>query len=151
MRNIFIFVLIIIIVYLYIKSGNKENFESDSSINLRTSDGKYLMVCSDKSLCITDNPDNRATFKVMKFSETVIGLSYDGRYVSACFGDKCSDDIMVNNYNPYAANTKLTLIKDMGKSYKITFYDGKYMNVGLNGNITKTTDIKKALDIFMLE
>jgi hypothetical protein len=154
MNIITILIAAIVLMYLFGCLSKKEHFETNTTVTIRTTDGKYLTVLPNKALAITNDPKSKGIFSVMKFNDTVIALSsQDGRYISACFGDKCSDSITVDNHNPYGANAKLTLIKNppnkSDSSYKITFYDGKFMKLDIDGSITKTRDKTKSLDVFI--
>jgi hypothetical protein len=144
-------VLVLIFYLLFLRFSVKEKFTSDQEITIKTVDNQYAMVCADKSLCLTSDPKIKGSFIVKTFEKNpkVIALSNDGYYVAACFGDKCTDDILVNNYNPYAANTKLTLEANSDGTYYIQFYDGKYMSVGISKNIQKTFNKENALKVYL--
>jgi hypothetical protein len=142
-------ILICVALYLYFTYGKKENFETSATVSIKTIDGKYLTQAANKALVETSDASNKSVFTVMKFSDTIIALSLDGYYMAACFGDKCTDRIFVNNYNPYAANAKLTLIKNDDGTFYVQFFDGKFMTTDVGGAITKTTNKQKALKVFI--
>jgi hypothetical protein len=151
--TILILILIVMVALYFInfaQSNIKEHFETNTTVSIKTSNDKYLMVCADKSLCTTNDSKLKATFTVLKFNNNIIALQYNSRYIAACFGDNCNDNIMVNSYNPYAATAKLSIVKNTtDPTYKITFYDGTYMGIGISNNVIRTNDKKKSIDIYI--
>jgi hypothetical protein len=106
------------------------------------------MICADKHLCATSNIVDKKLFSIMKFSDDLIALEQNGYYVSCCFGETCTDNmIKVNSFNPYAPNAKLRLVKD-DSGYFVQFYDEKYLSLDANNHFIKDADKTKAVKIF---
>ena len=149
--NYYIIIILAVLFYFFIYKSkdtkdSKETFETTQQVSIRTIDNKYISVCANKSLCLSKDP---MLFTVMKFSDNIIALQNENQYIAACFGNKCTDIISANSFNPYAANAKLNLIKNNDKSYIVQFYDGKYMSVSINNTIIRTINKAKAIPVFI--
>ena len=148
---LYIGIAIVVAYFLFFsKSGKKEGFETNQQVTLKTSDNRYIRVCSDKQVCITSNESDADKFSIMKFGDDLLSLAKGGYYIASCFGDTCKDELIkANNFNPYAPNAKISLEKD-GDYFYAKFYDDKYMSVDASGNIVKGSDKLKALRIQLI-
>ena len=146
-------VILIAILYIYILfSGDfTENFNSSDKIYIRTSSNLYGNICGNtNSLCFGSN---KIPFTILKFSDNIIGLQNNLKYISACminpYIKTCNDSISVNNFNPNSTNAKLVLVPNSDSSYFIQFYDGKYLSIG-TGNVGIKTYLKNnAIKVFL--
>lgn len=149
----------VVFIYFFLnKRQGTEGFSTSQDVTLRAKDilGKtvYASVCpndANKGLCFVSDPSAKATFTLMVFSESVLAMQSGGYYMAACFGDKakCNDFITVNNFNPYAANTKVTLVKNNDGSFLFQFFDGKFLGLDAQNKGIRIMDKSKALSIFL--
>ena len=144
--NLWYVLAALVIYFLFFKGSQKEGFETNQRVKIKTADGKFAKICDEKHLCLTSTEGEAETFSVMKFSEDLIALSKGGYYVSSCFGVSCDDFIKVNSFNPYAPNSKLALESD-GDNYLVKFYDDKYMSVDDRSNVIKVAGKDQALRV----
>lgn len=147
--NTFYLICAAILIYFFFfrKKQFKEGFETNQRVVLKTADGKYAKICSDKHLCVTKTESERVQFSIMKFSDDLIALSNGGYYIASCFGESCKDDmIKVNSFNPYAPNAKLALEKD-NDYYYVKFYDEKYLSLDSNDHFIKVSEKSKAVKV----
>lgn len=151
--NIFYLIIVIICVIFIISvyRSKKEGFETTQRVLLKTTGGKYAKVCDDKHLCLTDIQSERIEFSVLKFDNDLIALSHNGYYISSCFGDSCKHNmIMVNNFNPYAPNCKMSLEKTDGDYYYIRLYDDTYVSTDENDHFIKTPNRTVAIKLQLI-
>lgn len=152
--NLQIYYLIIGIVsailLLYLYRSKNEGFETTQRVILKTVDGKYAKVCKDKHLCLTDIESERDEFSILKFDDDLISLSNGGYYISSCFEDSCKDNmILVNNFNPYAPNCKLSLEK-VNDYYYVRLYDNTYFSIDDSDHFIKTQDKSRAIRLQLI-
>ncbi|NBP03146.1 MAG: hypothetical protein EBU90_24180 [Proteobacteria bacterium] len=133
------------VYFLYFRT--QENFKTNDRIALKSPDGLFASVCSDKHLCLTSEP-NRKIFSILKFADDLLALESEGYYITACFGDDCDKPdgahIKVDSFNPYAPNAKLKLVAN-GDTYYLQLYNGEYLGVNENKHFIRVTGRDKAI------
>lgn len=147
-----IIVIICVILIIFVYRSKSEGFETTQRVLLKTTDGKYAKICKDKHLCLTDIQSESVEFSVLKFDNDLIALSNNGYYISSCFGDLCKHNmILVNSFNPYAPNCKLSLEKaDSDIDYYIRLYDDTYFGIDENNYFIKTSDHTSAIKLQLI-
>ena len=72
--NIVYLIVAVIAIYFFFfrKVQSKEGFETNQRVVLKTADGKYAKICSDKHLCASKTESERVQFSIMKFSDDLI-------------------------------------------------------------------------------
>jgi hypothetical protein len=128
----------------------QENFQTNQKVSIKTSDGSFASICSNKQLCVASEA-NKKNFSILKFADDLIALESEGYYINSCFGDDCNDTktsryIKVDSFNPYAPNAKLKLVNN-GSSYYIQMYDGQYWGLDENKYFVRVADKDHAVSL----
>uniref|UniRef100_A0A6C0H684 Fascin domain-containing protein n=1 Tax=viral metagenome TaxID=1070528 RepID=A0A6C0H684_9ZZZZ len=144
--NLYLIIFIVIIVYFFF-FRSRENFQTNQKVALKSLDGSFASVCTDKHLCLTSEP-NKKTFSILKFADDLLALESEGYYITACFAEECDNPdgghIKVDSFNPYAPNAKFKLVAN-GDSYYLQLYNGQYLGVNENNHFIRVTGRDKAV------
>lgn len=146
--NWYLILLAALAVY-FLFFRKQENFKTNDRVALKTADGLFASVCTDKHLCLTSE-SNRKVFSILKFADDLLALESEGYYITACFGDECDTPagahIKVDSFNPYAPNAKIKLVPS-GNSYYLQIYNGKYLGINDNKHFVSVDGRDKAVAV----
>ena len=140
-----IFFAALAVYFLFFRT--KETFKTNDRVALKSSDGLFASICTDRHLCLTSE-SNRKIFSIQKFADDLVALESEGYYITACFGDECDTPegahIKVDSFNPYAPNAKLKLIAN-GNAYYLQLYNGQFLGINDKKHFIRVDGRDKAI------